>query len=269
MLFWSLRTDHAETVPYDEVRGLQHRLVDFRAQDLIEDLVLFLEHDPVVTRGRGLQYSSTSKNSVRHMPISALPPGVAFAETERGGDLTYHGPGQLVIYPICKMDGKSFAPVHDVAAFLRKNEQLVITVLDRLLETSTISPQAKTEPVEEATGVWIRAQGETKASKKIASIGIAVKKWVSYHGLALNVVNDLRAYQLISPCGFSPEVMTRLQDWVALPQDWRGELEKAFAEQFAIEAMDGEVARVEKFSLTEVQKRLDQIESDARSVVTS
>jgi lipoyl(octanoyl) transferase len=269
MLYWSLRSDSAETVPYEEVRELQHRLVDFRAQDLIEDLVLFLEHAPIVTQGRGLQYNSTSKSALRHMPIPALPPEIGFAESERGGDLTYHGPGQLVIYPICKMDGKSFAPVHDVSAFLRKTEQLMISVLDRYLEKSKTSPEAKAEPVEDATGVWIRNKGEAKASKKIASIGIAVKKWVSYHGMAINVVTDLRAFQLISPCGFPPEVMTRLQDWVELPKDWRGDLEKEFSEMFETEAMDGDAPIVEKLSLAEAKKRLDQIESDARSVVTS
>jgi lipoyl(octanoyl) transferase len=267
MLFWSLRSDDGETVPYEEVRALQHRLVDFRSQDLIEDLVLFLEHSPIVTQGRGLQYNSNSKTSVRHMPIPPLPAEIGFAESERGGDLTYHGPGQLVIYPICKMDGKSFAPVHDVAAFLRKTEQLMITVLDKYLEQSKISPEAKAEPVEEATGVWIRAKGADKASKKIASIGIAVKKWVSYHGMAVNVVTDLRAFQLISPCGFPPEVMTRLQDWVELPQLWRDDLEKKFSEQFETEAMDGDAPVVEKLTLSEVKKRLDQIEADARSVV--
>jgi lipoate-protein ligase B len=269
MLFWSLRSDNAETVPYEEVRALQHRLVDFRAQDLIEDLVLFLEHDPVVTQGRGLQYNSTSKSSIRHMPIPALPAEIGFAESERGGDLTYHGPGQLVIYPICKMDGKSFAPVHDVAAFLRKTERLIISVLDEYLENSKVSPGAQAEPVEEATGVWIKTQKESKASKKVASIGIAVKKWVSYHGLAINVVTDLRAFQLISPCGFPAEVMTRLQDWVDLPKDWRGELEGKLSEQFATEAMDGDEPRVEKLTLSEVKKRLDQIEANARSVVPS
>ena len=164
------------------------------------------------------------------MPLPQLPPEVAFSESERGGDLTYHGPGQLVIYPICKLDGKGFAPERDVAAFIRGMEKILIDELDARLERTG----ACCEGVENATGVWVRARGEARPSKKIASIGIAVRKWVSYHGLALNCVNDLAPFRLISPCGFSPEVMTRLEDWVKLDsREWRSDLENALANRMA------------------------------------
>jgi lipoyl(octanoyl) transferase len=220
--FWSLRSD-VGGVGYEEARALQLALVELRARDLIPDTVLFLEHEPVITRGRGLQFTGAERP--RHMPAPAmLPPGIAFAESERGGDLTYHGPGQLVIYPICRLDGRGFGPNHDVAGFLRKFEQAIIRVIGG-------------ESRDAATGVWI-------GDRKVASMGIAVRRWVTYHGLAINCVNDLKPFHLISPCGFSPEVMTRVLDTLEAgsPEavelaDWtgrgRGKMEKRIAEAFS------------------------------------
>jgi len=230
MQFWSLRTENSAYLAYEKARELQLQLVDERAHDKIPDTVLFLEHEPVITRGRGLQRVSRGpgvpSQEPRHMPLPELPPEIVFAESERGGDLTYHGPGQLVIYPICKLDGQGIAPDHDVAGFIRKMENLLIEELDERLAATG----ARCEGVENATGVWVRAKGEARASKKIASIGIAVRKWVTYHGLALNCVNELGPFRLISPCGFSPEVMTRLEDWRPLDlRGWRRDLEMALA----------------------------------------
>lgn len=212
MQFWSLTSE----LDYEAVKALQLKLVDLRAQDLIEDTVLFLEHRSVVTRGRGLQFTGAPR--ARHMPLPiALPPKISFSESERGGDLTYHGPGQLVIYPICKLDGLGFGPHHDVAAFLRKIESAMISVL------SELGIKALTK--ENATGVWV---GE----KKIASLGIAIKRWVTYHGIAINAVNDLSPFHLFSPCGFAPEVMTNLNDYgvkFANVGTWRADLEMRFA----------------------------------------
>ena len=127
MRFVSLRKS-ADVAPlsYESVRQYQLTLVEARARDEIENTILFLEHEPVITRGRGLQFTGTRRD--RHMPLPVvLPAEVAFAESERGGDLTYHGPGQLVIYPIIKLDGSNaFAPKHDVAGFLRGLESTVI-----------------------------------------------------------------------------------------------------------------------------------------------
>jgi lipoyl(octanoyl) transferase len=197
---------------YEEARELQLDLVEKRAQDLIPDTVLFLEHEPVITRGRGLQLTGEAR--ARHMPSPVLPAGIAFSESERGGDLTYHGPGQLVMYPIVKLNGQGFGPERDVTGYLRKLEQVVIGEC----QSHGLSAEAR----ESATGVWV---GE----RKIASIGIAVRRWVTYHGLALNVLNDLAPFHLISPCGYSPDVMTRLSDLVpgilSNTSDWRGWIE--------------------------------------------
>ena len=222
MKFWSLRdsTSFDGSVHYERVREFQLSLVEKRAQDLIPDTVLFLEHQPVVTQGRGLQFTGVERP--RHTPVPQnLPTGTTFSETERGGDLTWHGPGQLVIYPICKMDGQGFAGERDVAGFLRKIEAIMIAELAFL--------GLKASAHENATGVWI-------GTRKIASMGIAVRKWVTYHGIALNVVNDLSPFHLISPCGFDPEVMTRLSDLVDLDDDWRQPLETRLAQRFQRDA---------------------------------
>lgn len=223
-------------VSYLEASRLQQDLVEMRAKDLIPDTVLFVEHSPVITRGRGLQ--STGEPGPRQMPMPArLPEGFELAESERGGDLTYHGPGQLVIYPIVKLDGLGFGPKRDVGAFLRKIEAIVIA------ELGSLGIEARSR--ENATGVWV---GPEEAPRKIASMGIAVRKWVTYHGIAINVVNDLAPFHLISPCGFSPEVMTRLIDQLPagrIPADWRDWLEHRLAKHF------DDAADIRKFRLDE------------------
>lgn len=193
MQFWSLQglTD------YEKARELQLELVELRASDRIPDTVLFLEHPSIITRGRGLQF--TGEPRPRHMPLPMeLPAGIAFAEAERGGDLTFHGPGQWVIYPICKLDGSGLGPSRDVVGFIRRLEGVLID------ELSEWGIQAESRA--HATGVWI-------GGHKVASLGIAVRQWVIYHGMAVNCVNDLTPFRLISPCGYSSEVMARLKDY--------------------------------------------------------
>ncbi len=190
---------------YEEARQLQQELLEQRVRDEIPDTVLLLEHRSVITRGRGLQFTGQARP--RHMPLPVgLPAGMEFAESERGGDLTWHGPGQLVIYPVVKLDGSApWAPRHDIAAFLRG--------LEAWLGRSLAELGLLTDPRENATGVWVYPQGAAPASaRKIASIGIAIRKWVTWHGVAINLVNDPGPFRLISPCGFQPEVMTRLKD---------------------------------------------------------
>jgi lipoate-protein ligase B len=201
-------------VAYADAAELQRELVELRARDEIEDTVLFLEHAPVITRGRGLQFTGDDKPRAMPLP-EKLPKGIDFRESERGGDLTYHGPGQLVVYPILKLKER------DVAGYIRKLERILIDELASL----GLHGAAR----EGATGVWI-------GDRKVASIGIAVRKWVTWHGIAINVVNDLAPFHLISPCGFSPEVMTRLTDLLpsnAIPSAWRPWLEERLKARFA------------------------------------
>jgi len=216
MQYWSLRG----LIPYEKASELQRKLVDLRARDQIPDTFLFLEHEPVITRGRGLQF--VPGRTDKHKPLPpVLPKGVSFSESERGGDLTYHGPGQWVVYPIFKLSGDHLlAPHHDIAAFLRGIEKVLIDLLSEL--------GLQAESRENATGVWV-------GDKKVASIGIAIRKWVSWHGLALNVVNDLEPFYCFDPCGFQPKVMASIQSlgvWsqgqgraAAFPEQWRSHLE--------------------------------------------
>jgi len=190
---------------YSEVREFQKKWVEARLYEKVPDTVYFLEHEPVVTRGRGLQRKADQKGPLsmqeRHRPLPQKIPGVgSVEESERGGDLTYHGPGQLVVYPILKLDGLGWGRERDVEGFLRRMEGVLISVLEPYLDSSQ-----KAEARSSATGVWV-------GDRKVASLGIAIRRWVTYHGLAVNVVNDLSPFRAFSPCGFSSEVMTRVVD---------------------------------------------------------
>jgi lipoyl(octanoyl) transferase len=147
---------------YERAREIQKDLVEKRARDEIVDTVLFLEHSPVITRGRGLQWTGVERPRQMPMP-AAMPAHFEFSESERGGDLTYHGPGQLVVYPIVR--------TRDIAGFLRGLENLFISEFQDLGLMASAKPSA--------TGVWVGEQ-------KVASIGIAIRKWVTYHGIAIN-----------------------------------------------------------------------------------
>ncbi len=235
MRIWSLTGQ----LPYDAVHALQKELVERRANDQIPDTVLMLEHTPTITRGRGLQFSGSSDDArERQMPMAPLPSHFAYAEIERGGDLTAHEPGQLVIYPILKLDGSGPTPKNDIGGYLRWFENVLIGALGAW--------ELEGRSVPDATGVWV-------GDRKLASLGVAARKWVTYHGMAINAVNDLEGFKHISPCGFSPEVMTRLHDLLPeharaawLDAGWREELECRLAERMdstaPIEALTLEAA---------------------------
>ncbi len=175
---------------YAEVHALQERLVAERAAGG-SDVLLLLEHSPTVTLGRKL---GAMANVLR-------PDGVDVVQVERGGDVTWHGPGQLVAYPIVGLEGAQ----RDLRGHLRRLEQAVIDVL-----TGLGLPAARDE---RNTGVWLPCvDGEVR---KVCSIGVACRGWVTWHGLALNVDNDPEGFLRIRPCGFGADVMTRLADHLA------------------------------------------------------
>lgn len=169
---------------YAEVWELQRELVARRAYREIPDVLILVEHPHVITLGR--------KCPTRN-PLQAPGMSIPVYEVERGGEATYHGPGQLVGYPIMKLEGER----QDLHRYLRDLEGLLI----RTLRDFGIPSQRRPG----ATGVW------TKRNKKIASIGIAVRHWVTYHGFALNVSTDLRYFQHIHPCGFDGSIMTSME----------------------------------------------------------
>ncbi|HWO90256.1 MAG TPA: lipoyl(octanoyl) transferase LipB [Gemmatimonadales bacterium] len=173
-------------VPYGEALDLQRALAEQRIRDEIPDTLLLLEHPPVVTLGRG--WKSTSLP----LPLEALERrGIEVFEIERGGDVTYHGPGQLVGYPILHLE--QHRP--DLHWYLRQIEETLIVALGAL--------GISAERNQGYTGVWTKG-------RKIASIGIHVKQWVTWHGFALNVTTDLSPFELIVPCGIPNVEMTSI-----------------------------------------------------------
>ena len=208
---------------FQKIHEMQLDLLSKRIADEIPDTIILCEHTPVITRGRGLQFQA--ERSERAMTLLQMPSGTDYVEIERGGDLTWHGPGQLVIYPIVKLGGEGTigkSVGHDVNAWVRWQENIWIEVLREF------GIEAKTKAG--GSGVWVTRDG---LAQKVASVGIALKKWVSYHGVAINVVNDLSPFYAFDPCGFNAEVMTRLQDFSEIPpeyfdQNWRNHWESAF-----------------------------------------
>jgi lipoyl(octanoyl) transferase len=178
----TLEVVQAGTVRYEEALGWQRELAEDRiAGRLSHDVLLLLEHPPVVTLGR---------NS--HAAHVLQPAGIEVFEVERGGDVTFHGPGQLVGYPI--LDLRAYK--QDLHWYLRTLEQALIEALSMLDIPAERNPGF--------TGVWTRG-------RKIASIGIHVKQWVTWHGFALNVTTDLTHFARIVPCGIPGVEMTSVE----------------------------------------------------------
>jgi len=172
---------------YGEALELQQQLVAGRKQGAVEDHLLLLEHPHVITLGRNGQMANllASEETLGRA-------GISFYPTDRGGDVTYHGPGQLVGYPI--LDLREWK--RDVGAYVRAVEQTLIdTLADFGIEAGRIP---------KLTGVWV---GE----RKIAAIGVHLSRWVTSHGFALNVHTDLSYFQYIVPCGLTKPVTSMAQ----------------------------------------------------------
>ena len=163
---------------YGKALDVQKDLVERRARDEVPDTLILVEHEHVITLGR--------KTSVGNLGPQTIP----VFQVERGGDATYHGPGQLVGYPILKLAD------HDV----RKHVHLIEGSLIAAALRSGVSGETK----EGHPGVWVQG-------RKLASIGVAVTNWVTYHGFALNVNTELSYFQLIRPCGLDPLTMTSME----------------------------------------------------------
>lgn len=176
------------TVPYEDALELQRALARDRISGAIpEDMLLLLEHPPVVTLGR----ATKQRNLISSEEFLASK-GVELFEVERGGDVTFHGPGQLVGYPIIDLKRHRL----DLHWYLRQVEQALIDTL-----------AAYSIPAERNvgfTGVWTRG-------RKIASIGVHARDWVTWHGFALNVTTDLSYFDLIIPCGIDGVTMTSIE----------------------------------------------------------
>jgi lipoyl(octanoyl) transferase len=194
--------------PYQEVWELQRSLVASRARGEVKDTLILVEHDHVVTFGR-----KTSPENFKALEVPTF-------QVERGGDATYHGPGQLVGYPIIKME------TPDVRRFIRDLEEVLI------LAASRFSIEAGRN--EGHTGVWV-------GGKKLASIGVAVTNWVTYHGFALNANTDLGYFHLIKPCGLDPDKMTSMRVLLGSEVDMESlkrEVVSSFSRVFKVDLLE-------------------------------
>jgi lipoate-protein ligase B len=193
-------------VEYGEAWQLQKELVARRTADLIPDTLLLLEHQHVITLGR------------KTTPENFRPQKVPVFQVERGGDATYHGPGQLVGYPIMKLAD------HDVRKHVRTIEDALIAAIHAF----GVAGERK----EGHPGVWVQ-------ERKLASIGVAVTDWVTFHGFALNVNTDMSYFELIRPCGLDPSSMISMKtltgrsiDMVAVKNEVVRQYSAARGEQF-------------------------------------
>ena len=177
---------HLGVVDYREAVLMQERIREARQQDELPDVLLTLEHPPVYTRGR--------RSRPGELPMDEewyLAQGIEIVETDRGGLVTYHGPGQLVGYPIVRVD--------DVVAYVRTLERGLVAALAE----EGVTARSRPREGHRYTGVWVE-------ERKIASIGVHLSRGVSTHGFAVNVENDLQPFSWIVPCGLDGVQMTSL-----------------------------------------------------------
>jgi lipoyl(octanoyl) transferase len=204
-------------VPYEEAREAQLRLQGARQRDEVPDVLLLLEHTPVYTRGR--------RSTPEELPMGAEwyeRQGIEVRDTDRGGRVTYHGPGQLVAYPIVCLRPYG----DDVHEYVRRLERVMIEAL--------AEHGVKAGPIEGLTGVWAqppsrRAENPRMTreigpstpggARKIGSIGVHVSRGVTTHGLAVNIDNDLQPFEWIVPCGIEGVAMTSLARELGSAQD--------------------------------------------------
>ncbi len=199
-------------ISYSAALTLQGELVEKRKQGLIPDQFLLLEHPHVITLGRN--------GRPEHLlagPEALRRAGIEFHHTDRGGDITYHGPGQVVGYPI--LDLRAWR--RDVVAYVRGLEQVIIEALAEFgLRAGRVAGR---------TGVWIE-------DRKIAAIGVHVSRWVTSHGFALNVSTDLSYFRYIVPCGLAAPVTSMAEQGApASPAEVNAALAAAFARVFECE----------------------------------
>ncbi|MFA6637124.1 MAG: lipoyl(octanoyl) transferase LipB [Candidatus Omnitrophota bacterium] len=163
-------------VSYEEAIRVQEDLLEERASGRIEDTILMLEHPPVVTLGR-----SASRVNIRNERFFEER-GIQIVASPRGGGITYHSPGQLIVYPVIRLE----PPFRDVSGFIDVLEEAAVQGLDDLGVRSLRAPGKR--------GVWA-------GGKKIAFIGIKLRKWITCHGAAININNDVLPFEMIDPCG--------------------------------------------------------------------
>jgi lipoyl(octanoyl) transferase len=184
-----LETRRLGRIGYQEALDLQADLVERRRRGEIGDTLLLLEHPPVITLG---VKTRNNRTNIIASDAQLADAGVAVFQTGRGGDVTYHGPGQLVGYPILDLNPHR----RDVHKYVRDIEQALIDAVASLGITATRA--------EGLTGIWV-------GSNKLAAIGVRISRWITSHGFALNVATDLSHFDLIVPCGIQDRGVTSLE----------------------------------------------------------
>ena len=223
---------------YAEAWEVQKRVVAARKAGAISDVLLFCEHPHVITLGRNgkREHLLASEDVLRQK-------GVEFHETDRGGDITYHGPGQIVGYPILDLD----ALRRDVHWYVRMLEECMIRA------TGEFGIVARRE--EGKTGIWVQA-GE--AEEKLAAIGVHISRWVTSHGFAYNLATDLRYFDLIVPCGIAQRKATSLEKLLGRGvkrSEVKSLLANHFGEVFGLEMREATWAELSE-RLAEMDQRL-------------
>ena len=229
-------------VPYADSLVLQERLVAARKTGAVPDVLLLCQHPHVITQGRNgrREHLLGSEHVLRQM-------GVEFFETRRGGDVTYHGPGQLVAYPILDLSGHR----RDLVWFVRRLEDAMIAAsVEMGVPAESLLPNW-----EGRTGIWVRGAGlpPGDAPAKLGAIGVHVSRWVTSHGLAWNVSTDLRYFDLIVPCGIAGCRATSLEQVLARAVDFPAasdSLARHMAGRFGL--------ALEEISAAELSSRLEE-----------
>lgn len=199
---------------YQEALEIQEKLLGMRKRDSCGDTLLLVEHPHVITLGK------RGKMENILLPVEELRrSGTEIYEASRGGDVTYHGPGQIVGYPIMNLKNHG----RDIKKFVRNIEEIFITLLDREFGITA-------GRINQYTGVWV-------GQEKITAIGFAIKHWVTMHGFAFNVNTDLNRFKWIVPCGITDKGVTSVQKLLNKPQDYENTnslVIKYFCEIFAM-----------------------------------
>ena len=225
-------------IGYATAWDLQKRIVAARKAGAIEDVLLFCEHPHVITLGRNGKRANllATENVLRQK-------GVEYFETSRGGDITYHGPGQIVGYPILNVG----AIKRDVVWYVRQLEEVMIRA------SADFAVTAQREAGK--TGIWV---GDAAAAEKLAAIGVHISRWVTSHGFAYNVSTDLRYFDLIVPCGIVERKATSLEkllDRQVGLEEVKQALAKCFGEVFGLE-----------MKLADRRQLLEQLQEAERAV---
>ena len=185
-------------IDYIKALEIQEKLLSLRQKNLIDDVFLLVEHPPVITVGRSGSYSNIMLSQDKLKSI-----GVGVYDVSRGGDVTYHGPGQIVGYMIMDLNNQG----RDIHSFVGKIGEVFIRLLKEQYNINSHMDRSK------YTGVWI---GE----EKITAIGIAVKRWITMHGFSFNVNTDMENFKWIYPCGLKDRGVTSLKQMTGVAQDF-------------------------------------------------